>query len=129
MKTPETKARTARSDETQPEGYTGEYIGYYCPLVTDGLKLLNPRLSPHVTKHTCYSRTPAVLIMSIIAEKCCPMRSVNLQVQQKHNKPINQGTPAQNSCVILLSESHITSKQEGIIGDNLDMSGLNMLNI
>lgn len=71
----------------------GQHRGIHWLLLSLGgwqTKLLNPLLRPHVTKHTCYSIMPAVLIVSIIVDRCCPMGSLNLQVQLKDNKPISR---------------------------------------
>lgn len=62
---------------------------------------------------------PAVLLVSIIMDNCYPVGSLNPQVHLKNNKPISWKKTAVLSrpvcCVIPLLESHITSKQQGII--------------
>lgn len=72
---------------------------------------------------------PAVLIISITVDQCWPMGSLNPQVQLKDNKPISRRKQQYYPGLGLLSnpsESHVTSKQKGIMEDNLNMSNLNM---
>lgn len=130
----EWRQHSAKCEDPQQEviGNTawGHHRGIHWLLLSLGdwqTKLLNPLLRPHVTKHTCYSIMPAVLIKSISVDKCCSKSSwktINPSVVENSSIIL-----AWDCCVILLSESHITSKQKGIMEDNLNMTCLTFSNL
>ena len=91
-------------------------------------KLLNPLLRPHVTKHTCYSNNGCSAY-----HKYHSGTRWDQWTYKSGWKTINPSVVENSSiilawdcCVIPLSESHITSKQKGIMEDNLNMSNRNM---